>query len=231
MATYPYLETDPSDAPSGGARAPIGLEDQLRRGIRPVFPNSVVAGGAYSTAELRAAAQSDSVVATHYKGLRLDRFQPVRLAHARMAHVSFRVGSQIYWTKNRVTIRPGEVVLTDGDNKIRARCGNRISDLPQFPALPGEPAEKTMDEPTPDILVLPALANPVADPPAEHGVLSGRGRASNHADAGDRRRDCVVARGADSARPSPARLTQRRRPRPAGHATGDTANHTSNSAT
>lgn len=175
IAALPYFETRPAGwevATLHGVDAPLGLENQLRGRMRPIFPNSVVAGGVYSTAELRGAAQAESVVDTHYEGLRLDRFQPVRLASARTAHVSFRVGSQIYWTKKRVTIQPGEVVLTDGTNKIRGRCGNRIADLPQRPVLPEEPTENDMDKPTPDVIVLmPVPANPDDDPQAQPGAL------------------------------------------------------------
>ena len=171
IAALTYFETRAATI-LHGSDAPLGLENQLRSRIRPIFPNSVVAGGVYSTAELRGAAQGDSVVATHYEGLRLDRFQPVRLASARTAHVSFRVGNQIYWTKKRVTIQRGEVVLTDGINKIRGRCGNRIAELPQLPVLPEEPTENDMDKPTPDVIVLvPVPANPDDDPQAQTVAL------------------------------------------------------------
>jgi hypothetical protein len=49
------------------------------------------------------------------------------------------MGARVFWTANRVWLREGEPLLTDGRRHIRARCGNRISDVPLQPVSPLEP--------------------------------------------------------------------------------------------
>jgi hypothetical protein len=53
--------------------------------------------------------------------------------------MSYRIGDQIYWTRNKVLLNAGEITLTNGDIEIRARCGNRISETAMFPASDSEP--------------------------------------------------------------------------------------------
>ena len=52
--------------------------------------------------------------------------------------MSYRIGNQVFWTKRKVALRAGEAILTDGRSKIRARCGNCISDTPMQPTLQAE---------------------------------------------------------------------------------------------
>jgi hypothetical protein len=51
------------------------------------------------------------------------------------------------WTSRRVTLRPGELLLTDGQNQARTRCGNRIAEV--------APAEISLEEPAPETLETP----------------------------------------------------------------------------
>ncbi len=67
-----------------------------------------------------------------------------------MAYVSYRTPSGIYWTKNRVPLREGELVLTDGGSEVRGRCGNRISNTPEQPVAQNEPPAEAFDETTPN---------------------------------------------------------------------------------
>lgn len=71
--------------------------------------------------------------------------------HVRFAHVSYRKGDRLFWTRNKVRIPAGERILTDGRHEIRARCGNRIEDSPE-----GE-VEPEADAPLPVELVTPIL--------------------------------------------------------------------------
>ncbi len=106
----------------------------------------------------------DPVVATHYASLKLNP-AVVRVEELRepiVAHVSYRVGDQVYWTKKKVTLRAGEPVLTDGQTTIRARCGNAVSVAALGPALPDEPAPEQFDLPE-DVVVLGG-APPPGDP-------------------------------------------------------------------
>jgi hypothetical protein len=114
---------------------------------RPVFPYSVVPGGVRNSQELQNAVAGDSVVAKHYAGFTTGSARAIRLAEQRTAYVSYRMGNQIFWTRRKVTLRAGEIVLTDGQNMIRGRCGNRVSTTPKYPTSPHEPPENAMSKP------------------------------------------------------------------------------------
>lgn len=129
---------------------------------RPVYPFSVVPGGIYDRTEAVQAIKLDRVVAKHYaeQGVNVNALRPVNNTKSKQGYVSYRVGDRIYWTKKKVDIEPGEVVLTDGVHKIRGRCGNMISDKPRSPVLNVEPPAKRMNEPDPSL-------RPSIDPSAD----------------------------------------------------------------
>ncbi len=111
----------------------------------PVYPYSVIPGGARDSAELRNALHDDPIAARHYTGFAVEH-AVLEWVHAdRRAYVSYRLNGRIYWTAHRVRIARGEYVLTDGVATVRARCGNRISDVPQTPVASAEPPEEAMD--------------------------------------------------------------------------------------
>ncbi len=103
---------------------------------RPLYPYSVVPGGISSAAELRAAAERDAAVRQHYAGLNLANAHVERLREAKLVYVSYRRGNQIFWTRNALRLAKGERVITDGVVMLRARCGNRISEVPMAPVEP-----------------------------------------------------------------------------------------------
>jgi len=114
---------------------------------RAVFPYSVIPGGVHSSSEFADAVQNDPEVAKHYRGFRLRATHVIRLKKDRRAYVSYRLGDQIYWTRHKVTLHAGEMLLTDGRNLARGRCGNRVSNSPELPVSPKEPADRTMSTP------------------------------------------------------------------------------------
>ena len=128
---------------------------------RPIFNGSVVPGGVYSPAELRAAIERDAVVAAHYRDVRLDEMQAVTLTTGRAAYVSYRKGGRVHWTRERVWLKAGETVLTDGTTMIRARCGNCVSDVKHESGSAVEPAAGELDE-----FVVPATPDNGVDPVA-----------------------------------------------------------------
>ncbi len=129
------------------------LTSTERQSGRPVYPFSVVSGGIYDRMEAEKAVKLDPVVAKHYgeQGVAVASLRPVNNKKSKQGYVSYRVGDRIYWTKKKVEIEPGEVVLTDGVHKIRGRCGNMISDKPRSPVLNVEPPAKQMNEPDPSL--------------------------------------------------------------------------------
>jgi hypothetical protein len=114
---------------------------------RPVYPYSVVPGGVEDAKELKWVAEHDPVVAAHYAGFDYDHARVVRLVLARTVYVSYRIGNHVYWTRKRLTLHKGEKVITDGRITARARCANRVEEMPQQAAAPAEPPPQKFDQP------------------------------------------------------------------------------------
>lgn len=91
---------------------------------------------------------------------------PVAFGQDQLLYASYRRGHSIYWTKEPVRVRAGELVLADrSGNLIRGRCGNRLSEAPQLPVSAYQPAEVATDLPEvsfPEALLLEP--GPLADP-------------------------------------------------------------------
>jgi hypothetical protein len=113
--------------------------------LKLVYRNSVIPGGVHSQSELASALQRDPVAAAHYAGFDVAATRIVRVEQSRLVHVSYRIGDKIYWTKKKVRLALGEILLSDGKHLTRARCGNRIADEPQGPLLDNEPAPEVLD--------------------------------------------------------------------------------------
>lgn len=134
---------------------------------RTVYPYSVIAGGAQSPQELREAVAVDPVVAQHYADFDITNARRVILDTPKLVYVSYRIGNKVFWTKNKLALRKGEAVLSDGTNMARTRCGNRISVLPVRPNAPAEPSSSDLDGPEfPAIASSPYLAAYSAPVPA-----------------------------------------------------------------
>jgi len=126
-----------------------------------IFPYSVIPGGVRSARDLKEAVRREALVAQHYSGFNFNSAHVIHAAKDKEVYVSYRIGSQIFWTRHKVTIHAGETLLTDGRNLARGRCGNRISESPKSPASPNEPSDF-------------AMSNPVVFPdPAPLGLLVG----------------------------------------------------------
>ena len=145
-------------------------------GDRPDYRYSVISGGAYDGLELSAAMRNDPVVAAHYAQVDPSRVRAERVTRDRLVFVSYRKGNDVYWTRNKVLLRQGETILTDGKTLIRAKCGNCISEQPLLPTSESEPEvvefdrlteapASTVDDPivTP-LAALAAAQSPVAAP-------------------------------------------------------------------
>ena len=136
---------------------------------RTIYRYSVIPGGAYSAKELAIARETDPLVAAHYADF--GATARVRLLPAESyMYVSYRKNNHVYWTSKKLRIPKGELILEDGRCLARARCGNRLSNLPQQPTAPGtEPGEAAFNAPQPPeataVLELPnfPLQVPVSD--------------------------------------------------------------------
>ena len=150
LARPPQLPASASAIPEEPSAVPAAMTE------RPVFPYSVIEGGAYTVDELERAAADDPVVAAHYSNFALDKTRVERLSTARLAHVSYRIGNAVFWTRKPVVLPAGEAVLTDGVHVARTRCGNQVAD---------KPGEVSADEPPPGVMDVPldkVVGNPLA---------------------------------------------------------------------
>ncbi len=119
----------------------------VSRSLRPNYPYSVVPGGVYSPAELRTAAQKDESVQSHYSDFDLRNAHLIANSNDRFQYVSFRMNGKIFWTHRKILIPKDEVLLTDGKNFCRTRCGNRLSDAPHRETTAMEPSEHVLNMP------------------------------------------------------------------------------------
>jgi hypothetical protein len=115
--------------------------------IPNVYPYSVVPGGVKDADELRYAAARDYVVRRHYARFDYANARLVRAREAREVYLSYRIRNTVFWTRRKIRIHPGELLLTDGKITARARCGNQISDTAKPEVSNEEPEEDVMDRP------------------------------------------------------------------------------------
>jgi len=136
--------TTHKDVASAAAR-PARNKKYIAR-IPGVYPYSVVPGGVKDPSELRAKALRDYVVRQHYSHFDYNQARLVRATEAREVYLSYRIRDTVYWTRKKVRLHPGELLLTDGKITARARCGNQISETAKPEVSEEEPAEDVLDQ-------------------------------------------------------------------------------------
>ena len=135
----------------------------------------------YTTDELVKAAADDPSVADHYHDIALAAMHVELVDGPRAAYMSYRKGGRIFWTKNKLPLHPGERILTDGEDAVRARCGNRLSDVPMQPTSEVEPAAEELERPEapPDTLAADARSfGPLSAGPGFLGLFGPAGLSS-----------------------------------------------------
>jgi hypothetical protein len=125
----PTLLSDVTSLPSSG----------MADAKRAIYPYSVIAGGVINSTELTKAVAQDPVVAEHYASFNVGQARLVRLNENRAVYVSYRLGNRVFWTKKKLLLPKGEILITDGAHLVRTRCGNRVSEAPAAPVSKEEP--------------------------------------------------------------------------------------------
>jgi len=115
--------------------------------IPSVYPYSVVPGGVRNAGELRDAAARDSVVRRHFSGFDFNRAQLIRASEAREVYLSYRIRDTVFWTRKKIRLHVGELLLSDGKITARAHCGNQISDTAKPEVSEEEPKEDVLEQP------------------------------------------------------------------------------------
>jgi len=134
--------------------------------IPGVYPYSVVPGGVKDPDDLRYAVARDPVVRRHYARFDYSHAHLVRATEAREVYLSYRVRDTVFWTRRKIRLHLGELLLSDGTITARTRCGNQISDTAKPEVSNEEPAEDVLDrpvaelEPGPSFPIRPLLAAP-----------------------------------------------------------------------
>jgi len=136
----------PEDAITARVVAAVPEKVASARSPRRIYLYSVIPGGAYNGVELRSAVINDPLVREHYRDFALDRARTVVLREDRQQYVSFRIAGSIFWSKKRLLIPKGELLLTDGTHYARTRCGNRLSEKAQEQTAPVEPDPATLNQ-------------------------------------------------------------------------------------
>ncbi len=147
------IRTVPESFSFAGYTVPVVRESLADRKF---YPYSVIRGGVRDRAELQQAISRDPVVARHYADFDAAAAHIVRVQDARHVHVSYRIDDKVYWTARKIVLNRGEVLISDGQNQARARCGNRVSVVPQEPT--------SAEEPPPEVFNIP-------DIPVSHEML------------------------------------------------------------
>jgi hypothetical protein len=136
-------------APAGSATpAPGVLRTAAQvetKKTRRVYPYSIVPGGVLDRKELTHVVAVDQVVAEHYSAFEASKTTIKTVDKPRAVYVSYRKGDKVFWTSKKLRLAQGETLLSDGQNEIRTRCGNRISDVPQLPVEANGPGEEELD--------------------------------------------------------------------------------------
>jgi hypothetical protein len=127
--------------------------------IPGVYPYSVIPGGVKSLSDLRYAAMRDYVVRRHYAHFDFEHAQLVRAREAREVYLSYRIRNTVFWTRKKIRLHPGELLLTDGNMTARARCGNQISDIAKPEVSDEEPDEDALDQPV--VAAEPNFGSPI----------------------------------------------------------------------
>ena len=141
------------------SQAPHSDSKLIVHGVnRLVYPYSVIRGGVANPDELKRMMEYDPVVSRHFKGFDYRRARVVQVSEKQAMYVSYRIGDRVYWTRRKVSLHPGETLITDGAIVARTRCGNRVAPVPLDA---GSPLEPSTDE-----LELPVISrDPIPSPP------------------------------------------------------------------
>ncbi len=144
-ASLPSDSTDQTLFSSGGLSLPT---PHITESHGPVYPYSVIPGGVYSTQELKQARSQDVVVAAHFSDFALHKAKIVQSKADNAVYVSYRIHNDIFWTKRKLRLAQGEMLITDGVSYARTRCGNRISETPRAKTSPHEPSVEVLETPS-----------------------------------------------------------------------------------
>ena len=129
-----------------------------------------VYGGVHSVAQFRDVLAHDPALAAQFPGFDWSKARFETLKQSECAYIAYRRGDEFAWARKCRMIYAGELILTDGQFRIRAVCGNLISNTPMAPTIPmdTEPVAIALPDtpPTGTATTTPALADGPSVPPS-----------------------------------------------------------------
>lgn len=115
--------------------------------IPNVYPYSIVPGGLKDGESLREVARNDRAVSRHFAHFDYSKAHLETVTEPREVYVSYRIRDTVFWTRKKIHLRVGELLLTDGKITARAKCGNQVSETPKPEISEEEPEENVLEEP------------------------------------------------------------------------------------
>ncbi len=131
---------------------------------RPFY--GFIYGGVHSVAQFRDVLAHDPALAAQFPGFDWSKARFETLKQSECAYIAYRRGNEFAWARKCRMIYAGELILTDGQFRIRAVCGNLISNMPMVPVIPMDTEPVAIDVP-------PNTYAPVPDSVASAPVLDG----------------------------------------------------------
>lgn len=125
-----------------------------------------VYGGVHSVAQFRDVLAHDPALAAQFSGFDWSKARFETLKQSECAYIAYRRENEFAWARKCRMIYAGELILTDGQFRIRAVCGNLISNMPMVPVIPMDTEPVAIDVP-------PNTYAPVPDSVASAPVLDG----------------------------------------------------------
>jgi hypothetical protein len=165
--------------------AAVSATPPQQYGPRIVYPYSIIPGGVRSGGDLREVMDHDPLVSDHFAGFDFSNARVIQLDQPKLVYLSYRLKGHVFWTSQKVTLRKGEKLITDGKITARTRCANRVSESKQEAISPEQPSIEKFEEPVlmagtatqlppPEMAFTPGLpglaaANPPLAPPIGGG--------------------------------------------------------------
>jgi hypothetical protein len=129
----------------GEIRLVVSPDSSRPQEITPIFEGSFTSS---SVARRRDRAMArDPVVAREFAGFNFQTAHLVQVSAKKLMHVAYRMGDKVYWTRKKVELHPGEMLISDGKIVARTRCGNRVAMAALGPPAFVEPLEADFNQP------------------------------------------------------------------------------------
>jgi hypothetical protein len=114
---------------------------------KPWFGLCKVAYAATTVKEFRAQVEADPQLSLHYRDFDWENAEVILTNEDLEKNVSYKKRSMILWTQKKITIKKGEILITDGKIVVRTYCCNQIADWPRGAVEAFEPPERFLSPP------------------------------------------------------------------------------------